>query len=88
MGFHSKISQGLIKNLVKVGSANVLSLNRNLGATYAHTYRTIRFLKVLGLIKWKKVGRDRKIHLTKEGKEVGLKLLEIDELIKKAKRGV
>lgn len=57
-------------------------ISLDLGITYCHTVKVIRALESNGLIKIEKIGRKVESAITKKGKEVAIRFLEIGELMK------
>lgn len=69
----------LVSNGRREVYANRLSKETNV--TYAHTANVIKNLEALDLLETTQDGRKKPIKLTEKGKEIGLRLKEIKEVM-------
>ena len=73
----------ILKYLTIPRNESITKLSKNVGCTYGTTLRYINNFKEIGLITVVgKDGRSKRVELTKRGREIGKRLIEIDEIFK------
>jgi len=70
-----------LKAVLNKGMSNnrsISQISRDINTTYAYMNILVKELIDKGLIRTEKIGRKKKVYLTKKGQEIILKILEID----------
>jgi predicted transcriptional regulator len=71
--FKVKTSKILMAMLDKEGS-KMCELSKFVDTTYSHTIKTVKIFEQIGLVTTKKEGRERKVFLTEDGRDIALHL--------------